>query len=168
MTKAIQSHAGDETEEELQITSNHETRADDEKHNDEGNNEEIQLITDEEIQAAINNLKKGKASDNNGIRAEDIKTCFNVTKETIKQIFNEVLKQESCTPETWRGIRIKVIYKKGNEEDVGNYRPICTLPALYKLFSTVLHNRLYARLQQNQSEDQGWFQRTDQNVDCDD
>ena len=35
----------------------------------EGNNEEIPLITDEEIQAAINKLKKGKASDNNGIRA---------------------------------------------------------------------------------------------------
>ena len=60
----------------------------------------------------------------------------------MKQIFNEVLKQESCTPETWRRIRIKVINQKGNEDDVGNYRPICTLPALYKLFSTILYNRV--------------------------
>ena len=35
------------------------------KNNGEGHNEEIPLITDEEIQAAINKLKKGKASDNN-------------------------------------------------------------------------------------------------------
>ena len=33
------------------------------------------LITDEEIQEAINKLKKGEASDNNGIHAEDIKNC---------------------------------------------------------------------------------------------
>ena len=111
------------------------------------------LITDEEIQAAIDKLKKGKASDNNGIRAEDIKTCDNETKEMIKRIFDEVLKQESCTSEIWRRIRIKVIHKKGNEELVGNYRRICTLPALYKLFSTILYNRLYPRLHQMQSED---------------
>ena len=33
------------------------------------------MTTDEELQTAINKLKKGKASDNNGIRAEDIRTC---------------------------------------------------------------------------------------------
>ena len=75
-------YAGDETEEELQNTLNQESRAVGEKKR--CINGEILLITDEEIQAAINKLKKGKASDNNGIRAEDIKTCDNVTKETIK------------------------------------------------------------------------------------
>ena len=30
----------------------------------------------------------------------------------IRQIFNEVMMQENCTSETWRRIRIKVIYKK--------------------------------------------------------
>ena len=65
------------------------------KNNSEGNNEEIPLITDEEIQRAINKFKKGKASNNNGIRAEDIKTCDTETKEMIKLIFKVVLKQES-------------------------------------------------------------------------
>ena len=121
----------------------------------------IPLITDEEIQAAISKLKKGKASDNNGIRAEDVKNCDVATKETIKQIFNEVLKQESCNPEIWRRIRIKVIHKKKtNEEDFGNHCPICTLPALHKLFWTILNNRLHHRLDQIQSEDQGVFRRS--------
>ena len=74
------------------------------------------MITEEEIQTAINKLKKGKASDNNGIQAEDIKTCDDATKETIKQIFNEVLKQESCTPEAWRRIRKKLSTKKGTKK----------------------------------------------------
>ena len=43
----------------------------------------IHLITDEEIQAAINKLRKG-ASDNNGVRAEDVKNCDVATKEKIK------------------------------------------------------------------------------------
>ena len=85
--------------------------------------------------------------------------CVETTKEIIRQIFNEVLKQEDCTPETWRKIRRKVIYKKRNMEDVGNYRPICTLPALYKLFSTILLNKLYSRLDQAQPEDQGVSRR---------
>ena len=53
------------------------------------------ITTDEEILAAINKLKNGKASDNNGIRAEDIKNCDAATKEKMKQIFYEVLKQEA-------------------------------------------------------------------------
>ena len=54
----------------------------------------IPMITDEEIQTAINKLKQSQASDNNGIRAEDIKTCDDATKKMMKQIFNEVLKQD--------------------------------------------------------------------------
>ena len=116
---------------------------------------EIPDFTQDEVQAAIDNLKKSKASDNHGIRAEDIKTCDETTKEMIRQIFNEVLKQEDCTPKTWRRNTYKSDLQKRNVEEVGIYRPICTLPALYKLFSTIIYNRLYYRLDQAQSEDQG-------------
>ena len=47
----------------------------------------------------------------------------------IRQIFNEVLNEDECTPETWRRIRIKVIFF-GDVEEIGNYCPIYTLPAL--------------------------------------
>ena len=46
-------------------------------------------------------------------------------------------------------MKIKVLHKKGDVENVGNYRPISSLPALYKLFSTILYGRLYPRLDQN-------------------
>ena len=59
-----------------------------------------QISHKKEIQAAIDSLKKGKASDSNEIRAEDIKACDETTKEMIRQKFNEVLKQDDCTPET--------------------------------------------------------------------
>ena len=110
---------------------------------------EIPEFTTEELQAAINRLAKGKSGDSNGIRAEDIKTCDEETNEMVRQIFNEVLKQKDCTPEAWQRIRKKVIHRKGDVEDVGNYRPICSLLALDKLSTTVLYSRLYPRLDQS-------------------
>ena len=73
------------------------------------------------MQAAIDSIeKKGMASDCNGGRAEDIEACSEKTNEMKRQIFNEILKQEDCTPTTWRRIRIKVNQTKGDVEEAGN------------------------------------------------
>ena len=60
---------------------------------------------------------------------------------------------------------MKVIHKKGGVENVGNYRPICSLPALYELFSTILYRRLYPRLDQKQAEYQAGFRSSYQTTD---
>ena len=57
------------------------------------------------------------------------------------------------------------MYEKGDVEDVGNYRPICSLLALYKLFTTILYIRLYPRLGQIQAEDQAEFRSSYQTTD---
>ena len=125
----------------------------------------IPEITTEELQNAINKLKKGKSPDNKGIRAEEIKDCDEETREMMRQIFNEVIKKKEFTPEDWKKVTIKVIHKKGDVENVSNYRPICSLPALYKLFSTILYGRLYPVLDQKQAEDQAGFRKSYQTTD---
>ena len=67
----------------------------------------------------------------------------------VRQIFNEIIKRNEFTPEDWKKVTIKVIHKKGEVENVSNYRPICSLPTLYKLFSTILYVRLYLCLTRN-------------------
>ena len=109
----------------------------------------MEEFTTEEIQSAIDRLKKGKATDSNWIRAEQLKLCSDETKEEIREIFNEIAQQKDFTPKSWRKIRIQVIHKKGDREDAGNYRPICGLPILYKLFATVLYARLGPRVTQS-------------------
>ena len=47
-----------------------------------------------------------------------------------------------------------MIQKKGDVEDVGDYRPICSLPALYKLCTV---QQILPRLDQIQAEDQAVF-----------
>ena len=72
----------------------------------------IPEITSEELQDAIRKLKKGKSPDSDGIRAEDIKACNEETKEMVRQIFNEIIRQNEFTPEAWKEVKIKVLHKK--------------------------------------------------------
>ena len=125
----------------------------------------IPEITTEELRTAINKLRKDKSLDSIEIRAEDIKACDDETREMVRQIFNEIIKQNEFTPEAWKKVKIKVIYKKGDVVNVGNSRPICSLPALYRLFTTILYSRLYPRFDQKQAEDQAGFRSSYQTTD---
>ena len=58
-----------------------------------------------------------------------------------------------------------MIHKKGDVENMSNYRPVCSFPAMYKLFSTILYGRLYPILDQKQAEDQAAFRKTYQTTD---
>ena len=127
----------DESEHELGEDDNYSST--DVHNNNTGETAGIPEITTEELQTAFNKLRKGKFPDSRGIRAEDIKACDDETREMVRQIFNEIIKRNEFTPEDWKKVRIKVIHKKGDVENVSNYRPICSLLALYKLFSTILY-----------------------------
>ena len=80
----------------------------------------------------------------------------------VRQIFIEIIKRIEFTPEAWKNVKTKVKNKKGDVENVGIYRPICSLPALYKLFSTILHSRFCPRLP---AEDQAGFRSSYQRTD---
>ena len=58
----------------------------------------IPEITTEELQSAICKLEKVKSPDSNGIRAEDIKACYDETREMVRQLFNEIMKRNNFTP----------------------------------------------------------------------
>ena len=110
--------------------SEHEVNDDDNYSNTDVHNNDteetagIPEITTEELQTAINKLTKGKSPDSKGIRAEDVKACDEETREMVRQLFNEIIKRNNFTPDEWKKVKIKVIHKKGDVEDVSNYRPI--------------------------------------------
>ena len=143
----------------------YEDRERDDSEHEISDDKRIPEITTEELQSAISKLKTGKSPDSNGIRAEDIKACDDETREMMRQLFNEIIKRNNFTPDEWKKVKIKVIHKKGDVENVSNYRPICSLPTLYKLFSTILYGRLYPVLDQKQAEDQAGFRKTYQTTD---
>ena len=97
----------------------------------------IPEITTEELQSAISKLKKGKSPDSNGIRAEDIKACDDETREMVRQLFNEIIKRNNFTPEERKKVKIKVIHKKGDVENVRNCPPDLLITCVVQ---TVLDN----------------------------
>ena len=83
----------EESEQELDEDDNNSST---DVHNN--NTEETARITTEELQTAINKLKKSKSPDSKGIRAEDVQVCDDETREMVRQIFNGFLKRNEFTP----------------------------------------------------------------------
>ena len=102
----------EQEESEQEIGENENESSIDVHNNNTNEMTRIPEITTEELLTAINKLKKGKSPNSNGIRAEDIKACDDETREMVRQIFNEIIMQIEITPEAWKKVKIKVIYKK--------------------------------------------------------
>ena len=128
------------------------------KENHEDKNKYIPDFTKQEIQTAVDCLKRGTSGDTKGIKAGLIQVSDHETKEMMRTVFNELIKQESVTPEAWKKVVIKMICKKkGYAQRPESERPVCTLVTWYKVFSTLLHNKLYSKLDRHQHPDQGGF-----------
>ena len=50
-----------------------------------------------------------------------------------------------------------IFFKKGNRKDIKNYRPICLLSNMYKLFTKIITTRLEKKLDENQPREQAGF-----------
>ena len=59
----------------------------------------------------------------------------------LSSIFNRCL-SESDVPEEWKTSSTILIHKKGDSSDVSNFRPIALMSCIYKLFMSILANRL--------------------------
>ena len=73
---------------------------------------------------------------------------------------------ERRIPKTWNEANVVIFFKKGNRKDTKNYRPICLLSNMYKLFTknhnkpnmvTVVTTRLEKKLDENQPREQAGF-----------
>lgn len=62
-------------------------------------------------------------------------------------------------PKKWLLGTIKVIYKKDDEVDIKNYRPLSMTESLYKMFTTVINSRLVEPLAQCLGKHQTEFMR---------
>lgn len=54
----------------------------------------------------------------------------------------KILYRNAITPDEWKESITRVLFKKGDEKDVNNYRPIALLECMYKAYSTILMIKL--------------------------
>lgn len=100
-----------------------------------------QEITEEEMERAFNKLKKKKAPGEDKISNEQLIYANHDTKKRVMVILNKIWKGEGW-PIRWNHGVISPIFKKGNREEVENYRGVTLLDGMYKLYAYIIENRL--------------------------
>ena len=98
-------------------------------------------FTQEELLASIKNLKGGKASGCDNLLYEYVIETFDILGNVWVKLFNAIF-SSGHFPEKWTEGVIIPLHKKGNRDDVNNYRGITLLSCLGKIFTSVLNERL--------------------------
>ena len=122
-------------------------------------------FTFRELTEALKSLKSKKCADTAGIRAEMLKKGGEKLLEKMLELYNLILAGTMQSPASWKHSVISVIHKSGDAAQPQNYRPICIIPVLYKLFSKLMYKRLYPILDKAQCKDQAGFRNRFSTVD---
>jgi len=101
----------------------------------------IPSITKSEIITAINRLASGKSPGIDRIHSEFLKAGGDAMVNILHILFNLILETGEI-PSTFKKALIVVLYKKGDRSECKNYRPISLLSHVYKLFMTIVGNRI--------------------------
>lgn len=119
---------------------------------------DIPPLLKSEIRYVIENLKNNKATGKDKISNEVIKYYCEDLLEPLQLIYNKIL-HTGTLPKQWYLASIILLHKKKCQKDINNYRPISLSSTLYKIFMTVLKNRLYRALDENQTVEQAGFRK---------
>ncbi|KAK6734421.1 hypothetical protein RB195_017920 [Necator americanus] len=111
-----------------------------------------------EIRHAIMSVRNRTAPDPDRIRPEHLKSLLPVLINTLVRLFTRYL-SECKVPKQWKTSKTVLLYKKGDPHDIGNYRPICLLSVIYKLFTRVILDRIEKVLDEGQPCEQAGFRK---------
>ena len=101
-----------------------------------------------EVLQVIKNLKNSKAYDVDDISTHIVKTISEYIAEPITHIFNKAV-EEGIFPDQLKIAKVIPVFKKGDQFEVGNYRPISILPIISKCFEQLTLLRLNCFLEKN-------------------
>lgn len=96
----------------------------------------------EETLKAIQSSKGGSSPGIDGIPYDLFKRYRVLLALPLTNAFNEILADPSKLPESWKHGIIKLLYKKGDRRNIGNWRPITLLNTSFKLLTAMIDRRL--------------------------
>ncbi len=105
-------------------------------------------VTQKELENALNRAKDGKAFGPDLTIMEYIKYSSDSTKKTLLTLIN-IIFIHATYPTLWTTNFLKAIFKKGAKTDPNNYRGLAIGPALGKLYSLILLERLETYCEDN-------------------
>ena len=96
----------------------------------------------------ISGLDNGKATGLDGICVRSLKAGCPILAYYLTYIYNLSL-STGTVPKCWKRKRVTPIFKKGDADDVNNYRPISILPITMKVFEKIVHFQVSEFLERN-------------------
>ena len=98
-------------------------------------------ITSEEVKKCINALNSGKACGMDNLLNEYFIEAGDILLSHLTDLFN-ILLDTGYFPDGWTEGIIIPLFKKGDENDVNNFRGITLVSCVSKVFTAVLNNRI--------------------------
>ena len=101
-------------------------------------------------------LKNGKVAGMHLIPNRILKSVKDILTPSITGIFNASIKSKTF-PDDFKIARVTPIFKGGDTEDLGNYRPISILASIARIFERLLYTQLHDFLATNKIlNDEQW------------
>ena len=91
------------------------------------------FITVGEVIVALNLIQSKKSSGLDGISTRLLTDAAHIIADPIANIFNLSL-QTIIFPDDWKLAKVTPVFKHGNKNDCGNYRPISVISVVAKIF----------------------------------
>ena len=131
------------------------------------NDELDKPISVTEIITAVKKLKSNKAYGSDCLLNEYFIESIDILVPYLHDIFNAIL-NSGIFPNQWREGIIVPIHKKGDKDDVSNYRGISLLSCFSKIFTSVLNSRVVSFCEENQciSDAQFGFKKGSSTIDA--
>jgi hypothetical protein len=103
-------------------------------------------VTEAEIIGVIKSLKPTNSTQYDEISSKILKLCGSLISRPLCYICNKSI-SVGIFPDRLKDATVKPLYKKGAKSSMNNYRPICLLTAISKVFVKIMYNRLNHYLQ---------------------
>ena len=114
----------------------------------------------DEITKLCKEINTMKSSGLDEISSKICKDAFLVLTEQLVSMFNNSL-DSSTFPESWKIAKVVPLFKGGDREKVGNYRPVSLLPLPGKIMEKIVHKKVSSFWDNNEflTKDQGGFRK---------
>ena len=123
------------------------------------------VITGSEVLDQIKCLDTGKSSGHDGLSPRMLKEAGHTIVQPLSLLFNMSIK-DGKFPKSWKKANVIPIHKKGDKDDINNYRPVSVLPIVSKIFERIIFKHVYNHLHINRliSRHQSGFQPNESTI----
>ena len=109
---------------------------------------EFNNVTEDDVKSVMSNIKSKTSSGYDHISTKLLKSIQHVLIPAITHIINQSI-NTGIFPDQLKIAKVVPIFKKKDNMNIENYRPISLLPSISKIFEKIAYNQIYAYLTDN-------------------